>query len=95
MYQNHTQGSSLMPKFITQIKPSKELEWQPCYTEDDPTLVCARLIVPMDYENCASNQTVTLAVIKRPAQDTENYLGPVFINPGVRFPLNNAFTRSC
>ncbi|KAH6694086.1 Alpha/Beta hydrolase protein [Plectosphaerella plurivora] len=65
------------------IKPSRSLEWQPCYEDDrEANLQCARLIVPMDYENCASNQTVTLAVIKRPAQDTENYLGPVFVNPG-------------
>lgn len=44
---------------------------------------CARLIVPMDYSNTASNQTVALALIKLPATDTENYLGPIFFQPGV------------
>lgn len=37
----------------------------------------------MDYADCRSNQTVTLAVIMLPAKDTENYLGPLFYNSGV------------
>lgn len=41
----------------------------------------------MDYENCHSNQTVTLAVVKRPAKDMDNYMGPVFVNPGVSIAI--------
>ncbi|KAF3361000.1 hypothetical protein VdG1_01009 [Verticillium dahliae VDG1] len=57
---------------------SKALEWHPCY--DEP-MECARLLVPMDYGACNSSY-VTLAVIRLPAQDKENYKGPLFVNPG-------------
>ena len=69
----HLHDSSL------QITPTRELEWHDCHD----IFQCARLIVPMDYSDCRSNRTVALAVIMLPATDRENYLGPLFVNPGV------------
>jgi hypothetical protein len=63
------------------MTPSRDLEWHDCYD----FFKCARVIVPMDYAECGSNQTVTLAVTMLPAQNTTgDYLGPLFYNPGVR-----------
>ncbi|KAH8655858.1 Alpha/Beta hydrolase protein [Xylariales sp. PMI_506] len=61
------------------IAPSRELAWHSCY---DGVYECARLDVPMDWLDPSDDQRVTLAVIKLPAADREDYRGPVFFNPG-------------
>lgn len=68
-----------------QFEPKTHLEWHSCYAGE---FDCARLRVPMDYDNPLTNRTFDLAVIRIPAEDTENYLGSMFYNPGVRTHLH-------
>ncbi|RFU29511.1 hypothetical protein B7463_g6837, partial [Scytalidium lignicola] len=60
----------------TDIEPSRDLIWHPCFEE----FQCARLDVPLDW--LEPGDKVTLAIIKLPATDFDNYKGPVFTNPG-------------
>jgi hypothetical protein len=61
------------------IPASSTFEWVPCYDQAD----CARLLVPMDYEN-PDKANVTLAVIRHRARDQDDFKGTVFLNSGVR-----------
>ncbi|RPA78906.1 hypothetical protein BJ508DRAFT_150764 [Ascobolus immersus RN42] len=69
------------------------LAWQPCssntsHDDDDgldPTLLCAKLLVPRDYLNASDTLTYAIAMIKKPAAISESspdWRGPVFFNPG-------------
>lgn len=62
--------------------PSKDtLNWAPCHDPNavDPTLECATLKVPLDYDN-PSGDTINMALIKYPASGQRT--GAVLINPG-------------
>lgn len=67
----------------TDIKPRRNLAWEPCY---DGEYECARLDVPMDWIDPTEDERVILAVIKLKAErgnSTRNgYKGAVFFNPG-------------
>ncbi|MGL5930569.1 MAG: alpha/beta hydrolase, partial [Dermatophilaceae bacterium] len=56
------------------------IEWAPC-GEALPGLECATYAVPRSYDDPAG-PTVDLAVIRYPASDQENRVGPLFVNPG-------------
>ncbi|KAF7926064.1 uncharacterized protein EAE97_010364 [Botrytis byssoidea] len=60
------------------VEPSESLIWHTCYS----TFQCARLSLPLDWLNTSNPSRITLAIIKIPATDLTNYLGPVFTNPG-------------
>ncbi|KAH8887118.1 alpha/beta-hydrolase [Thozetella sp. PMI_491] len=65
----------------TDIQPSRELEWHPCF---DAEFDCARLDVPMDWQDPSDDDRVILAVIRLRARDPSaaNYRGPLIFNPG-------------
>ncbi|KAK8141954.1 hypothetical protein G3M48_009577 [Beauveria asiatica] len=63
------------------ITPSHDLEYHDCYDN----LHCARLLLPLDWLDEASNKTVALALVKSDAVvgiDHAAYAGPVLSNPG-------------
>ncbi|KAM3551170.1 hypothetical protein MY1884_007850 [Beauveria asiatica] len=63
------------------IAPSHDLEYHDCYDK----LHCARLLLPLDWLDEASNKTVALALLKSDAVvgiDHAAYAGPVLSNPG-------------
>ncbi|TGO20340.1 hypothetical protein BPAE_0306g00040 [Botrytis paeoniae] len=60
------------------VEPSESLIWHTCYS----TFQCARLSLPLDWLNTSNPSRISLAIIKIPATDLTNYLGPVFTNPG-------------
>ncbi|KAF7903923.1 hypothetical protein EAF00_001257 [Botryotinia globosa] len=60
------------------VEPSESLIWHACYS----TFQCARLSLPLDWLNNSNPSRISLAIIKIPATDLTNYLGPVFTNPG-------------
>lgn len=64
------------------ITPSRKLDWQLCY---DDKFDCARVDLPMDWQNPTEEHRVILGVIRLRAEvehTTAEYKGPVFINPG-------------
>ncbi|KAK4462932.1 Alpha/Beta hydrolase protein [Cladorrhinum samala] len=61
------------------ILPARSLEWRPCYS---PLHDCARLDVPMDWQNPSEEKRVILAVIRLRATNLTHHRGPVFFNPG-------------
>lgn len=61
------------------IKPSRTLKWTRCF---DHAYDCARLDVPMDWQDPTDDQRVVLAVIRLRAANRTDYRGPVFFNPG-------------
>ncbi|KAJ6787356.1 hypothetical protein PWT90_05947 [Aphanocladium album] len=63
------------------LSPSTKLAFSPCFDQ----FQCARLILPRDWKNETRADTVTIAVIKLPAdvsQDDPTFGGPIFTNPG-------------
>lgn len=63
------------------IVPSEKLEYHACYGD----LQCARLLVPLDYNDPDPVAQIALAVIRRPAKvplTSSKYGGAVIINPG-------------
>ncbi|KAE8441236.1 hypothetical protein EG329_005600 [Mollisiaceae sp. DMI_Dod_QoI] len=62
----------------SEIKPSSELVWYPCYDEYD----CAKLELPLDWLDESDPRRATIAIIRYSATDRTDYKGPVFINPG-------------
>ncbi|KAJ8092879.1 hypothetical protein PM082_023512 [Marasmius tenuissimus] len=65
------------------LKPSKDLDWVPCYTERGG-FQCTRLEVPLDYHN-PQRDSAAIALVRLPANvstDSQDYRGPVLFNPG-------------
>ncbi|KAK1218209.1 hypothetical protein PQX77_019110 [Marasmius sp. AFHP31] len=65
------------------LQPSKDLQWVPCYT-DQGNFQCARLEVPLDYNNPESDKAA-IAIVRLPANvstDSQDYRGPILFNPG-------------
>ncbi len=60
------------------------INWQPCYTDENPNLLCAQYSVPLSYQSARKNpQTIQLALIKLPARNpAKKPLGSLFLNPG-------------
>ncbi|KAK8093672.1 hypothetical protein PG997_000357 [Apiospora hydei] len=61
------------------IQPSRDLKWQKCY---ESKFDCARLDVPLDWQDPSEKERVVLAVIRSKAKTQKDYKGPVFLNPG-------------
>ncbi|KAI0749442.1 alpha/beta-hydrolase [Daedaleopsis nitida] len=59
------------------LQPSKSLAWTPCYSAQK----CARLLLPLDYDT-PDGPTTAIAIRMIPANDTDNYRGTIFLNPG-------------
>ncbi|KAF7325597.1 Abhydrolase-4 domain-containing protein [Mycena kentingensis (nom. inval.)] len=59
-----------------QVEPKESLVWQACYSGKE----CARLKVPLDYEN-PEDASAAIAII-RLRHTSETYRGPVLFNPG-------------
>ena len=53
------------------------VRWRDC----QQVFLCARVRVPLDYAD-PKGQTITLSVIKRPADDTDQRVGSLLVNPG-------------
>jgi hypothetical protein len=63
------------------IQPSRSLDWRPCY---GGSFDCARLDVPLDWQDPSDDERVVLAVMRLPAatKNQSDYRGPVIFNPG-------------
>ncbi len=59
--------------------PTPKLSWKPC--KENRKLDCARVAVPLDYD-LPKGATVSLRVIRRPADDPGRRTGSLFLNPG-------------
>lgn len=62
----------------------KHLKYAPCYPSWGE-FYCARLELPLDYWNGTTNETLSLAVIRKPARvpiTDPRYAGPLIVNPG-------------
>lgn len=57
------------------------LQWGPCKLNTTLPVQCAKLTVPLDYTNNSDNRTLTLNVIKYPAQK-EPKRGSILLNFG-------------
>jgi pimeloyl-ACP methyl ester carboxylesterase len=57
----------------------QKIKWSKC--KDDNRFECAELLVPINYEN-PGNAALTLALKKLPAEDKNNRVGSLLINPG-------------
>ncbi|WYZ35252.1 hypothetical protein EsH8_I_001528 [Colletotrichum jinshuiense] len=62
------------------IKPSRTLKWHSCF--EDGEFDCARLDVPMDWQQPTDDRRVVLAIARIRATDKSDYRGPVIFNPG-------------
>ncbi|KAJ8092881.1 hypothetical protein PM082_023514 [Marasmius tenuissimus] len=65
------------------LKPSKDLQWVPCYTELGG-FQCTRLEVPLNYSSPEGDKAA-IALVRLPANvstDSQDYRGPVLFNPG-------------
>ncbi|KAF4983222.1 hypothetical protein FZEAL_1325 [Fusarium zealandicum] len=71
-------GLESKPWSWSDVRPSKDLKWEPCYDEFE----CARLDVPMDWLDPSDDQRVVLGVMKLAAKSKDKHFSPVFINPG-------------
>lgn len=63
------------------IEPSRQLEYHDCYQGRH----CARLTLPLDWLNDTNTETVTIAIVKKPAvvsEDEPSFGGTVFGQPG-------------
>lgn len=60
------------------------INWQPCFTDENPNLLCAHYAVPLNYQSNRKNSpTIQLALIKLPARNpAKKPLGSLFLNPG-------------
>lgn len=63
----------------SEIPPSTTLQWRRCYEDQ---YECARLDLPMNWQDPGSAGRVVIAVVRLPAKNLADYKGPVFFNPG-------------
>ncbi|KAL2069857.1 hypothetical protein VTL71DRAFT_14536 [Oculimacula yallundae] len=60
------------------IQPKKDIVWHQCYESFD----CARLDVPLDWQDPSDDLRASIAMIRLNATDRKDYKGSLFINPG-------------
>jgi hypothetical protein len=58
---------------------AQEIKWSGC--KEDKRFEYAEILVPIDYEN-PGNAALTLALKKLPAEDKNNRVGSLLVNPG-------------
>ena len=75
-------ASSAAARALLQLEQAGEptLSWTPC-GPDLPGLDCARVRVPLDYDSPGGDQ-ISLALIRRPADDPAARIGSLLLNPG-------------
>lgn len=73
-----TRDDSMVYNF-TDITPSTEIRWRPCYDDFE----CAYLTVPLDYD-CPEGNSTDIAFIKY--QSVNSSAQDVLFNPGTRIP---------
>ncbi|KAH9906205.1 TAP-like protein-domain-containing protein [Xylariomycetidae sp. FL2044] len=64
-----------------EVEPSESLVFHPCYHD----FQCARLSVPMNWNDTSMSDRVAIAIIKYPAKVSvtdPRYAGPILMNPG-------------
>lgn len=66
---------------IRQTYNTTELQWGPCQLNTTLLVQCAKLLVPLDYTDKIGNRTLSLDVIKYPAQK-EPKRGSIILNFG-------------
>lgn len=64
-----------------------KIDWQPCYQNENPNLLCALYPVPLNYQKIhagkGQNKTINIALVKLPANNpAKKTLGSLFLNPG-------------
>jgi pimeloyl-ACP methyl ester carboxylesterase len=59
-------------------RPSPKLDWEGCGVDTE----CARLTVPLDYENRDNGKTMKIALLRVRASDPERRIGSLLMNPG-------------
>ncbi|GAA4549599.1 alpha/beta hydrolase [Amycolatopsis samaneae] len=85
-----TPSPSPLPSTLAKFTGQK-LEWEPCtpYASNelsrrsfsDKSTECARLTVPLDYQDPAGD-TITLGLLRRKAADPATRIGSLVVNPG-------------
>ncbi|KAH9939165.1 alpha/beta-hydrolase [Amylocystis lapponica] len=74
-----------------QLVPSTHIIWTPCMSGYE----CARLTVPLDYLSPAGvGPNATIALLRLPAADSENYKGALLVNPGGPGDSGTAFVAA-
>ncbi|MES2673046.1 MAG: alpha/beta hydrolase [Pseudomonadota bacterium] len=92
---------------VFERKSLAKIDWQPCYPNENPNLLCALYPVPLNHQKIhagkGQNQTINIALVKLPANNPATKpLGSLFLNPGgpggsgvefVRFVGQNLFNQ--
>lgn len=63
------------------LNVSSSIQWSPCGQDAPSSLQCANFTVPLDWR-VVDGDKITLALARIPANDTENRIGNLFVNPG-------------
>jgi pimeloyl-ACP methyl ester carboxylesterase len=66
------------PAKSTAGRSSPKLDWRACGDDAE----CARLTVPLDYENRDDGKTIKIALLRVRATDAERRIGSLLVNPG-------------
>jgi pimeloyl-ACP methyl ester carboxylesterase len=77
-------GALIAPAAAAAASPAPStpaLTWGPCTDGAPAPLQCATAAVPLDYRN-PSGPTISLALVRHPAEDPAARIGSLFMNPG-------------
>jgi pimeloyl-ACP methyl ester carboxylesterase len=69
------------PLLPAQAIAQPAIAWEPCALPELPTRECAKLAVPLDYDE-PDGATISLALARGPATDQANRIGSLILNPG-------------
>lgn len=75
------------------LSAAEDLKYKPCYDKFE----CARLYVPLDWNNSSSSNNVSLAIVRLPAKVPESdpdHGGTIITNPG-KIPSLPSYLRMC
>ncbi|MDT0200569.1 alpha/beta hydrolase [Nocardioides sp. AE5] len=74
-------GNQQAPDPALQPFYDQEIEWSTCQGMYGESRECGWLEVPLDYDD-PEGTTIEIKLLKRPADDQENVVGPLIVNPG-------------
>jgi pimeloyl-ACP methyl ester carboxylesterase len=74
-------GDGVYPQIRPPSGPASRLAWQPCEESGAEGLQCATISVPLDHQR-PKGPKLTLALIKRPAENVGARKGSLIVNPG-------------